>query len=114
MSTTSAAAKSTQQKSVELQKSFELRYNFPLDLPPNFTAVANPTSQAMSVLQVENLSTSNVATFFINGGGVSEVINLPANSAQPYTLVHNFNGSKLEVSNISTRDAVIQIVLRST
>jgi len=92
----------------------KLEYNQPLRVPPNFTAVAQ-TTQANSVLQIENLSSSNTLLYFVNAGSVlNENGEIPANTSDPKTWVENFNGATLNVSNISTRDAVALVTLRST
>ena len=101
-------------ESVETQGQLDLSYNHPLPVPPNFTAVCGQTTQATSILQVENLSTSNVLSFYVNAGSYTHQGVIPANDATPWSVAMNFNGAKLEVSNISTRDAKALVTLRST
>ncbi len=99
----------------ENERYLELSYNHPLEVPPNFSAICPQTSQASSVLQIENLSTSNVLSYYVNaGGGFDKTGTIPANDATPKTWVHNFNGAKLVVTNISTRNASALVTLRST
>ena len=99
--------------SVEIQPTLKLEYNFPIDVPPNFSAVCNKTTQAKSILQVENLSTSYVASFYADSKGLNHLGTLSANDPSPWQDVQDFGGSKLEVANLSTRDATIRVTLRS-
>jgi hypothetical protein len=105
----------TTRPSVETQGNLDLSYNNPVTVPTNWSAVCAVTTQATSILQVQNLSTSNVASFFVNAGGTPlPVINIQANDRQPYQLPQNFNGAKLVVTNISTSTADILVTLQST
>ncbi len=93
----------------------QLQYNQPLTVAENFSAVCDPTTQATSILQIENLSTSNTLSYFINAGSAltkSGVIS--PNNSTPDVYDVNFNGAKLVVTNISTRDASALVTLRST
>ncbi|MVA26945.1 hypothetical protein V6582_20045 [Agrobacterium vitis] len=91
-----------------------LEYNMPLNVPEDFSAVANPTTQADSVLQIENLSTSNTLQFYVNAGAFTYQGQILANTADPYVVVHNFNGAALKITNISTRSATAKVTLKST
>lgn len=92
----------------------QLEYNYPLDVPQNFSATCQQTSQTESILQIENESTSNKALLAIQYGDVSEQHTINPNTAEPFTMVKNFNGAKLNIINISTRPATVKVTLRNT
>ena len=92
----------------------QLKYNDPIDVYPDERIVCEHTTQTDSILQIENLSTSNKADFFIQWGGHKKSESLNPNTAEPYRLIENFNGTKLNVMNISTRKADIKVTLKST
>lgn len=97
------------------QDGLSLQYNQPLTVPENFSANCAATTQAISVLQIENLSTSNTLSFFINGGSaLTYAGSIPANTSTPYQYVGNFNGGRLVVTNTSSRDASALVTLKST
>lgn len=97
------------------QDGLSLQYNQPLTVPENFSANCAVTTQANSVLQIENLSTSNTLSYFINGGSaLTQAGSIRANTSTPFQAVVNFNGARLVVTNTSSRDASALVTLKST
>jgi hypothetical protein len=91
-----------------------LSYNSPLPVPQNYSAICNPTSQAMSILQVQNLSTSFTLAFYVNAGSYTYQGSIPANVTTPWAIPQNFAGSMLTVTNLSSESATAQVTLKST
>ena len=94
--------------------SLNLQYNQPLHVPQNFSSLCSETTQATSLLQVQNLSSSDNLTFFVNGGGLAESHVIPANQPEPWMVQSNFGGATLKVSNVSSRPATALVTLSST
>jgi predicted alternative tryptophan synthase beta-subunit len=97
-----------------MSDSLKLEYNTPVNVKEDFSAVADPTSQATSILNIENLSTSNTLLYYVNAGTFTKQGSIAPNTATPDQIVYNFNGSKLVFTNTSTRDATAKVTLKST
>jgi len=98
----------------ESEFNLTLEYNDPVVIAPGSKAEAQ-TTQAPSLLQIVNLSSSFVANYYINGGqALTQVGGIPANDPNPRRWNVNFNGAKLVVANTTTKDASIEVTLIST
>ena len=86
-------------------------YNSPINVPQHFSAVCEKTTQNESIVRVQNLSATFDLTFYIIGGGVTETVTISANDRKPWQKVHNFEGSKLRIANISQESASLQATL---
>lgn len=87
------------------------QYNFPINVPQHFSAVCQKTTQNPSMVTVQNLSATFDLTFYLLGGGLHIVHTIKANDRTPWRKVHNFNGSKLRIANISQEAATLQATL---
>lgn len=108
------STQANQTETLAAADSLTWQYNYPLQVPQNYSAVCPQTTQADSTLQVQNLSTSNALTFFVNGGGLHESHTIAANTPQPWVTQQNFGGAELKISNLSSRPATAQVTLTST
>ncbi|MEX0300541.1 MAG: hypothetical protein AB3N28_15815 [Kordiimonas sp.] len=86
-------------------------YNNPINVPQHFSAVCEKTTQNESIVRVQNLSATFDLTFYIIGGGLTETVTIQANDRKPWQKVHNFEGSKLRIANISQESASLQATL---
>jgi hypothetical protein len=93
----------------------QLEYNRPVRVPPN-TSVRTRTTQAITVLQIQNLSTRSALIYAINGGQILATSGtMPANDPTPKRWVILFKGGELVISNLSTAsDTIMLVTLVST
>lgn len=103
-----------QEQSLGLAGSLGLKYNHPLNVPQNFSAVCPKTTQNNSIVQVQNLSATFDLTFYIDPAPASgsSLVTIKANDPTPWRNVQNYNGAKLLISNISQEAATARVTLK--
>jgi len=104
---------SDHQRSLGVVGSLNWEYNYPLNVPQNFSAVCERTTQNNSSVSVQNLSATFALTFYIDPAPQTgpAVITIAANDRTPYIHVQNYNGAKLAIANISQEAATAKITL---
>lgn len=104
---------SNQEKSLGLAGSLQWEYNYPLNVPQNFSAVCPKTTQNNSSVSVQNLSAAFALTFYIDPAPASgpNVVTIAANDPTPWINVQNYNGAKLSIANISQEGTTAKITL---
>ena len=89
------------------------QYNFPMNVPQYYSAVCQKTSQNDTMLTIQNLSATFDLTVYLNPAPDpqhSQIV-IKANDRTPVNIVHNWNGAKLKLSNISQECATCRATL---
>jgi hypothetical protein len=92
----------------------KLAYNHPLNVPNNFSAVCDPTSQNLTSVSIQNLSSAFALTVYVDPAPASYpggFIDIAANNPTPIRWAQNYNAAKLVISNISQESATAKITL---
>lgn len=102
----------TLEKSLGVSGQLNLQYNQPLNVPQNFSAVAQ-TTQNTSSLSIQNQSAAFALTVYLDPAPTSgpNPITIAANDRTPAIIVQNYNGATLKVANISQEAATAKVTL---
>ena len=101
---------------LEQMQNLTLSPNNPITVPPKHKC-SGPTSQAISYLQIENLSQEFTLMYFVTAGSVltqTGSILAGINPGNPAKWVKNFDGAELIAANVSDMNASMLVTLVSS
>ena len=103
---------STTDLALGIDRQINLPYGRPVILRTGNKAVCQKTTQTESVLRIQNMSTTATLTVRVSPDPAGKgIYTIPPNTVEPVWVIHNWNGSRLTVSNMTAMAAPARLLL---